>query len=224
GNTQILFDPGPDCLVHAIKRKLNPAKLEAIILSHKHLDHSGDINVMIEAMTNGGRGKRGRVFAPADALGQDYVILPYLRSYPESIEVLTEGGSYRVNDISFETPIRHIHAVETYGFTFQTPRHSFSWITDTRYFDNLPGYYTGELLIINVVLLSPRAPVDHLSLPEAREIIKEIRPRKVIITHFGMTLWQSKPWKLAQELSQETGISVTAAYDGMKFDLVKLEK
>ena len=52
GNTQILLDPGPGSLVQAAKRKLDPAKLAAIILSHRHLDHSGDINIMIEAMTD----------------------------------------------------------------------------------------------------------------------------------------------------------------------------
>ena len=223
GNTQILLDPGPGCLVQAAKRKLDPSKLEAIILSHKHLDHSGDINIMIEAMTNGGKKKRGIVFVPADALNQDPVILSYLLAYPKDIEILTEGSSYKVNDISFETPIRHKHPVETYGFIFRTPRHTFSWITDTRYFDNLPSYYMGELLIINVVRLAPGAPVDHLSLPEARQIIKQIKPKAAILTHFGMTMWRAKPWELAQKLSQETGISVIAARDGMRFDLAQLE-
>jgi ribonuclease BN (tRNA processing enzyme) len=64
GNTQILLDPGPGSLVQASKRKLDPTKLDAIILSHRHLDHSGDINIMIEAMTDGGTKKRGTVFAP----------------------------------------------------------------------------------------------------------------------------------------------------------------
>jgi len=223
GNTQILLDPGPGCLVQAARRKLDPSKLEAIILSHKHLDHSGDINIMIEAMTDGGRKKRGIVFVPADALNQDPVILSYLRFYPKDIEILTESSSYKVNDISFETPIRHKHPVETYGFIFQTPRHTFSWITDTRYFDNLPSYYMGELLIINVVRLAPGAPVDHLSLPEARQIIEQIKPKAAILTHFGMTMWRAKPWELAQNLSQETGISVIAARDGMRFDLAQLE-
>lgn len=223
GNTQILLDPGPGCLVQVAKRKLDPSKLEAIILSHKHLDHSGDINIMIEAMTDGGRKKRGIVFAPADALNQDPVILSYLRSYPKGIEILTEGSSYKVNDVSFEAPIRHKHLVETYGFIFRTPRHTFSWITDTRYFDNLPSYYMGELLIINVVRLAPGAPIDHLSLPEARQIIEEIKPKAAILTHFGMTMWRAKPWELAQNLSQETSISVIAARDGMRFDLAQLE-
>ncbi|MEA1872326.1 MAG: MBL fold metallo-hydrolase [Chloroflexota bacterium] len=222
GGTQILLDPGPGSLVQATKRKLDPSKLDAIILSHKHLDHSGDINIMIEAMTGGGTKKRGILFAPADALNKDPVIFSYLRAYPKDIEILTQGGHYKINDISFNTPIRHKHPVETYGFIFRTPRYTFSWITDTKYFDELPCYYEGELLIINVVRLEPGAPIDHLSLPEAKQIISEIKPRVAIITHFGMTIWRAKPWELAKQLTDETGISVIAARDGMKFDLAQI--
>lgn len=222
GNTQILFDPGPGCLVHSAKKKLDASKLDAIILSHKHLDHSGDINIMIEAMTDGGTRKRGIVFAPADALNHDPVIFSYLRSYPQSIETLGEGRSYRVNDVSFSTPVRHRHPVETYGFIFRTPRHTFSWIVDTRYFEELATHYTGELLIINVVRLNPGASLDHLSLPEAKSLIETIKPRAVILTHFGMTMWRAKPWELAAKLAEETGIKIIAARDGMKFDLQQL--
>lgn len=223
GDTQILLDPGPGSLIQIARRKLDPGKLDAILLSHKHLDHSGDINVMIEAMTEGGTKKRGIVFAPADALEQDPVILSYLRSYPQSIRVLTEGGSYTINDVSFQTPVRHRHPVETYGFIFETARHTFSWITDTRYFDDLASHYQGDLLVINVVRLKPGALLDHLALPEARSIIEQVKPTTAILTHFGMTMWGAKPWKLAERLSQETGINVIAARDGMKFDLAQLD-
>lgn len=222
GGTQIVLDPGPGSLVQATRRKLDATKLDAVILSHKHLDHSGDINIMIEAMTNGGTNKRGLVFAPADALDPEPVILRYLRSYPEKIEILIEGGSYQIDDISFETPIRHKHAVETYGLIFRTPRHAFSWIVDTKYFEDLAGHYKGDLLIINVVRLNPGAPIDHLSLPEAKSIIEELRPRAAILTHFGMTMWRARPWELAEKLTDETGIKVIAARDGMKFDLAQL--
>ncbi len=223
GNTQILLDPGPGSLVQAARRKLDPAKLEAIILSHRHLDHSGDINIMIEAMTDGGTKKRGMVFAPADALNQDPVILSYLQSYPQSIQVLTEGGSYVINDVSFRTPVRHKHPAETYGFVFQTARHTFSWITDTRYFEDLASHYEGDLLIINVVRLSSGAPIDHLSLAEAKRIIEEMKPKMAILTHFGMTMWRGRPWELAKKLTEETGVSVVAARDGMEFDLAQLK-
>jgi len=221
--TEILIDPGPGCIVQATKRKLKAANLKAILLSHKHLDHSGDINVMIEAMTDGGFRRRGVVFAPADALEGDPVILHYLRSYPERIEVLAAGKSYEVGDISFETPLRHQHGVETYGFVFKTPRHTFSYIPDTHYLDELVRCYRGDLLIINVVRLEAGGPYDHLSLPDAQKIIEGIRPKAAILTHFGMTMWRAKPWELAERLSQETGVRVIAARDGMKFDLAQLD-
>ena len=223
GDTQILLDPGPGSLVQATRRGLDPARLKAIILSHRHLDHSGDINVMIEAMTEGGTKRRGMVFVPADALGQDSVILSYLQSYPEDIQLMSEGGSYVVHDVHFTTPVRHRHPVETYGFIFRTPRHTFSWITDTRYFGDLANQYRGELLIMNVVRLNSDAPVEHLSLTDAKRIIEELRPRIAILTHFGMTMLQAKPWELASELSGETGTTVIAARDGLEFDLAQLE-
>jgi len=35
-------------------------------------------------------------------------------------------------------------------------------------------------------------------------------------------MWRAKPWQIAQQLSQETGIRVLAARDGMKFELNEL--
>ena len=221
--TEILLDPGPGCIVQSTKRKLRGYKLSAIILSHRHLDHSADVNIMVEAMTQGGFKKRGRLFAPADALESEPVIFSYLKDYLEGVEVLQEGKSYSVGNISFTTPIRHIHPVETYGMVFKTAEHTFSYIADTRYFDGLCHSYGGELLIINAVFLEP-LPIDHLSMPDAKHIIMELKPKVAIITHFSMRTWQAKPWEVAERLSQESGIRVIAARDGMKFDLAQLDE
>ncbi len=224
GGTQILLDPGPGSLVYAIKHNCEPPKLSAIILSHKHLDHSVDINVMIEAMTDGGWKPRGSLFAPADAFDNGAVIFPYLKGYPQKVELLEEGKQYSVGDVKFTTPVRHIHQVETYGFVFQTAGHKFSWITDTKYFDSLAGHYKAEFVIINVLSLEKRIPVDHLSLPEAELIIKEIKPKMVVLTHFGLTMWPVKPWEIEEKVSDETGVRVIAARDGMVLDLDMVNK
>ena len=223
GGTEILVDPGPGCIVQSTKRKLRADKLKAIILSHRHLDHSADVNIMVEAMTQGGLKRRGWLFAPADALETEPVIFSYLKGYLEGIEVLQEGKSYSVGNVSFTTPIRHIHSVETYGMVFRTAEHTFSYIADSRYFDGLIHSYRGELLIINVLMVEYNRPIDHLSVPDVKHIITELKPKVAILTHFGMTLWRAKPWEIAQRLSEETGVKVIAARDGMKFDLSQLD-
>ena len=98
GETRIHVDPGPGALVRALSHvpPCNPRELDAIVLSHKHLDHSGDVNVLIEAMTAGGFRPRGTVFAPADAFEGEPVVLPYAQRFPERIERLEQSsGPYQ---------------------------------------------------------------------------------------------------------------------------------
>jgi ribonuclease BN (tRNA processing enzyme) len=221
--TEILVDPGPGSIVQTTKRDLRADKLKAIILSHRHIDHSNDLNVMVEAMTQGGFQPHGRVFLPSDALGPEPVLFSYLKEYIDAIEILQEGKEYDIEGVKMETPLRHIHSVETYGLKFTTGGHSFSYIADTQFFDKLIEKYQSELIIINVVFIDNRYKVAHLSISDAEQIILGIKPRAAILTHFGMELWRANPTDLAAQLSDKTGIRVLAARDGMKFDLAKLE-
>lgn len=221
--TEILVDPGPGSIVQSTKRKLRASKLKAIILSHRHLDHSGDMNIMVEAMTQGGFQPHGRVFLPADALGPEPVVYSYLKEYVDGIEVLQEGKSYNVDGVNFSTPLRHIHTVETYGLKFTSGEHTFSYIADTRYFDKLIEKYQSEMIIINVVFIENHFKVDHLAITDAEKIITGIKPKVAILSHYGMSIWKARPWEVAEQMTQKTGIKVIAARDGMKFDLEKLK-
>lgn len=219
--TNVLIDPGPGSLVKvsSSRPKLDPGKLDAIILTHKHLDHSNDINVMIEAMTEGGFKKRGKVFLPSDALGKEPVVLSHVRSFPEEIIILKEKSEYKVNNIKFSTPKRQIHPVETYGLKFDLKGTSVSLINDTLYFKGIKDYYKADIIIINTVFYEPRPGIEHLSLPDAINIIQEINPKTAILTHFGMTMLKAKPHQVALRLSKELGINILAAYDGMSLEL-----
>jgi len=217
-DARLHLDPGPGALVQATKRKLDPTKLDAIVLSHRHLDHSADANVMIEAMTTGGFHRRGQVFAPRDAYDDDPVILRYLRSYVKELHVIEEGGEYQVGEVRFRAPVRHDHPGETYGLTFESPGCRWSYLVDTRYFPALAQHYRAEVMVIHTVRLE-ESEIYHLSIPDAKRLIEAIRPRTAILTHFGMTLWRAKPWLVAERLSQETATEVIAARDGMRFEL-----
>lgn len=223
---QFLLDPGPGTLVRcaASRPRLDPLTLDALVLSHNHLDHSGDINVMIEAMTDGGYRKRGRVFCPREALEGDPVILRYLRGFVEEFVILEQGGRYELAPgLALRTPLRHRHPAETYGLVLETPGTRVCHVVDTLYFPELEEAYAGDVLILHVVRLrkddSDKRDIQHLTLDDARRLIERIRPRLAILTHFGMTMHRAKPWELAQKLSEETGVEVRAANDGAKFDL-----
>jgi ribonuclease BN (tRNA processing enzyme) len=101
-----------------------------------------------------------------------------------------------------------------------SPR-TISFITDTKFFPELPNLYRGEILVIHVVRLKPigDGPIDHLSIEDVKSIVKKTKPKLTILTHFGMTMIKAKPWVVAAELEKELGLKVIAASDGMKIDL-----
>jgi len=224
GGTNILLDPGPGCLVRCTQKRLSldPTKLDGIILSHKHLDHSGDVNVMIEAMTEGGFKKKGILFAPEDALFSDPVVLKYLHDYVSEVQTLREGDSYKLGKVEFSTPLRHIHGnALTFVFNFHTSSHSLSYISDTRFFPELLRIYRGDILIINVVRFKP-SNLDHLCIEDVEKILEAVHPRICILTHFGMTLLRANPMEVARQLEKAAQIRVIAANDGMRLALEEL--
>ncbi|MFO8053183.1 MAG: MBL fold metallo-hydrolase [Candidatus Omnitrophota bacterium] len=220
-STNLLIDPGPGCLVrcYRCRPKLDPSKLDGIILTHKHLDHSGDINVMIEAMTDGGFKKRGELFLPADALGRDGVLFEYLEKKVQSVKKLKKK-EFAIKDIKFSVPIKNKHSVETYGVKFYLGKNIVAYVSDTKKFKKLiKAYSDSTILILNVVFFKTKPGYDHLSLFEAIDLVKEIKPKQAIFTHFGMSMLKEKPHLLEKKVREETGLDIIFAYDGMSVDI-----
>jgi len=225
GATQIHIDPGPGALVRALSHvpPCNPRELDAIVLSHKHLDHAADATAMIEAMTSGGFRKRGALLAPNDALTGEPTVLPYAHHFVERIDVLTErSGPHLIGDVEVRTSIRHVHAVETYGMHFKHGDMTLSYLPCGKYFDGLAADYAQhkpDVLVINVLRFRDGMDVDHLTWDHARTVVQEVMPRVVIFQHFGTKMLEQNPRQLAQTVEDDLGIRAIAAYDGLEIDL-----
>jgi phosphoribosyl 1,2-cyclic phosphodiesterase len=226
GETQIHVDPGPGALVRALATipPQRPAELDAIAISHKHLDHAGDINAMIEAMAQGGFKPRGALIAPRDAWDDNSIMLPYARRFVPRHEIVDErGGPYAINDVEVRASLRHIHPVETYGLHFRYAGTTVSYLPCTRFFEALIADYAAhkpDVLVINVLRYADTLDVDHLTLEEAKRLIAGIKPRAAIMTHFGTKMLERDPRRIAYEMEDELGIRVYAAHDGWTYDAV----
>ena len=223
GNKNILVDPGPESLYRLLEYvpKFNPEKIDAIILSHKHIDHSADINVYLDVMTRGGFKKHGILVAPQDAFGEDGVIFKYLLEFLKEIKIIKPKLKLDFDDVLFEFPLKHDHRVETYGFRLEHSDYSISYIADTKFFPEIVSAYKADILVLNLLRLEP-SEIDHLSIPDCEKIIAEIKPKVAIITHFGMTMLRQGPWKVARQLKEKTGVTVLAAEDGKHYAIEKL--
>jgi ribonuclease BN (tRNA processing enzyme) len=216
----LLIDPGPGSLVYLAKYKISPDKISFLLVSHKHLDHSADINVLVDAITEGGFKKRGRVFLPEEVL-QEGLLLSYLRNALREVIILSEKETYQVGSWVFHTTKRLLHSAENYGFIFELDQGKrLGLITDTAYFEGLAEEFKEiSHLIVNVVRYQPKEGVLHLSISDVKLLLKKIRPELTILTHFGMTMLKANPFKVARELSAELNLQVISAYDGMRVNL-----
>ena len=102
-SVNIHVDPGPGALIYSLEMGLDPQKLDAILVSHSHLDHSNDAGVLIEAMTHGTTQKKG-IFAASHSVidGNDVcdpAVSRYHKNLPEKIVEATAGTSFTINDV-----------------------------------------------------------------------------------------------------------------------------
>jgi ribonuclease BN (tRNA processing enzyme) len=71
---------------------------------------------------------------------------------------------------------------------------------------------------MNVLRYRDSMKVDHLNFDEAKHIFDVVRPKVGVLTHFSTRMLEQGPERLAQEIEDEFGFRVFAAYDGWTLD------
>ena len=192
----------------------------AVFVSHAHLIHSNDLNAVIEAMTYRGFDKKGVVVANKTVINgsDDYEprLLNFYKGCLERFVVLEDGQRVGINEVEVQAlKCRHSDP-HTIGFKFFTPKFTLVYASDTTYSLDLVEQYKGaNILILNVTNPKKSDSNDHLNCEDATKIIKEIKPRLAIITHFGIKMLEADPLYLMREIQKQTGIQTIAAKDGM---------
>lgn len=219
GGAQIWVDPGPGALVRALasRPKVDPARTDVLVVTHRHLDHAGDATAVVEAMTKGGFGRRGTLLAPRDALEVEPVVFRYAQAFVARRAFLAPGVRHALAPgVALETPLAHDHGVETYGYRLSAPGLVAGHVVDTFWSDALPDAYAGvDLLVVNATReKGGDRRYLHLGADDAERLVAAIRPRLAVLTHLGMQLVRGRPDRIALGISERTGVPTVAARDG----------
>ena len=223
----IHIDPGPGALIYSLEAGLNPQKIDAVLVSHRHPDHYTNAEVLIEAVTRGMLKKRGIVAAPPNILSGDKqsgpVISTYHQRMTEKIIKLKPGVNFKVQNtkiVALET--RHTDP-EAVGFRFEIPQvGAIGYSADTEYFEGIEEGYKGVRLLILCVMRPLGSPwKGHMTPKDAVKVVGAVKPEMVVATHFGMKMLYSGPAYEVRLIEEKTGVPTLPAFDGMKLRIGK---
>jgi len=217
--SQFHIDPGPGALVRAAQSNINPRETTAVLVSHNHIGHSNDVNAMIDAMTYSGLDKRGLLISNNSFVNGNSDIKASLTNFHknclERVIVLEPGKRVGIENVEIVAmPTEHLDP-DTIGFKFYTPYFVLSYTSDTKYFKDLIHALEGSDILILNVTLPENEKSDKLNVEDTVKIIDKIKPRLVVITHFGLKMIKANPIVQAREIQRRTGIQTIAAKDGM---------
>ena len=218
---QFHLDPGPGALNKAKEYGIGLHYTSAILVSHNHINHCNDLNVVVEAMTHGGIEHRGIILGSKSVLQPEghSILTDYHKGLVEKIIPLDKNHKVGIELIEINA-LSAMHTDPTaIGFKFFCPKFTLSYTGDTIVTDDLLDELVGtDVLIMNVPYPGNTAKGMNLDTEAAIKIVSKVRPKLVVLNHFGIEMLKADPLNEAREIQRITGVITIAAMDGLKIN------
>ncbi len=243
GDFSLYIDPGPGALVHALDQGIDLEALDAVLVTHAHLDHCNDMNVLIEAMTSGGDRDTGTLLANKTVLhgaeldekyvkGEgtygdriDPVLDRFHRGLVETVVELQGSGEHELGPFTVRWIEMEHSDPHTVGFTLATDDLMVGFTSDTELFDGMSEFFADcDVLVLNVM-----RPVDHdwkghLTTEDAAELLNAVEPGFAVLQQFGSLFIYESVNEQEAWLEAHTDVDFVLAKDGMEIDLHQPQK
>jgi len=208
------IDPGPGASVRARECGFDLGRVQAMLVSHSHIDHMNDLPVLIAAITKGYRRRAGCLVLSERTLkdlASSTVLAHYLKTL-KRIVPLNTGEQTRVGRVKImAAEAKHYRG--NVGFVLKGSK-QVSYVSDTEYFAELRDWHEGShVLVLNVVRPDNCDAPRQMNTRVAARLIGEVRPKLAIISHFGRSM--RRPATEAKWIQSKTGVRVCAASDGL---------
>ncbi|MDA8226999.1 MAG: MBL fold metallo-hydrolase [Desulfitobacterium hafniense] len=140
GNLYMWVDPGPGALQAAQENNIDLGVLDAVYISHGHIDHYAGAESLVEGMCWAMSARRGRILGPKEIFEDEHVISEYHQGDsgrsgyfggPEVIH-LKPGKTIEIEGVLI-TPKRAYHGSQNYGFILEYKGFRLGYTGDTNY-------------------------------------------------------------------------------------------
>lgn len=224
----LLLDCGADAAHRLAEENLDWPNLDAIWISHLHLDHCGGLASLLfgtkHAPQTQGRRKPLTIFG-----------CPGIRKLLGAID---DANNYRLFDQPFPLELREITSddeveilpdLQARAFSTRHTEESLAirltsssgaslvYSSDTGYDEDLAAFAHGvDLLILECAFWRDKPTTRHLELAEAMRLARLAEPRRVVLTHFYLEWDGIDIESNARELWPGETI---AAFDGLRLEI-----
>lgn len=218
GQAKFYIDPGPGAVLRSRQLGLKLEDLDALFLTHSHLDHVHDFSPLVEAATNLDDQKvttKLTIFTPQDYLSEN-PIKEFLKKKIKKTIIVQPEATYHLNQVTIistkkliEKPKYKNNLPEVYGYWFKSGKIDLGFWSQSQYQKNITHGFKPKILIMDFWLDEGEPWQDQIN------IIKEIKPQLIILRHFILSLAKANRLdKIKQRMQQETGIKVKIAKEG----------
>lgn len=199
GETNILIDLGNGSLSRLLE-VVDPAELDALIISHMHHDHFGDIYPLRLYLYFEKR-KKIKLFLPPK--GEEIIGCSLSDNGKEILksafeyEEITEN-SFKVSNLKM-TFKRLCHGLPTFGVSVSNGQKKLAYTADTKYCPELIDLSKNADILLSEATFPVKMAADHMTAAEAGKAAAEADCKRLILTHIWPSLDPEESKKQAAE-------------------------
>jgi phosphoribosyl 1,2-cyclic phosphate phosphodiesterase len=208
---RLLIDSGPELRLQALRESIT--HVDAVLYTHLHADHTAGIDDLknFNASLGGvlpcfGHAETGTSLHERFAYA--FAGTPWIGLIPHiSFTVIDTSPFYIGKTCIQPIPMRH-GSIRATGYRIG----NFAYLTDTSGVPSSSRALLQDLEVVVVDALRWEPHPTHLSVPQALELIADVKPRRAFITHVGHTLEH-------EATTQRLAPHAEVAYDGLELIL-----
>ena len=206
------IDCGPDFRQQMLRADCK--KLDAIIFTHEHADHTSGIDDTRPFFFRQGKIPIYLHERVLNSLKERFAyIFDLTKRYPGApdfeVNLINKDSKFHIKDLTI-IPVESMHMkLAVLGFRIN----NFAYLTDVKTIkkEELEKLKNLDVLVINALRFDPHP--SHLNVDEATDIINQINPKMTYFTHISHNMG------FHEEVCEKLPANVTLAYDGLVVEL-----